>query len=584
MTTTVEPEAWQRNVAEHSDPRLAGPRDPGWWYTGLSPEPGQCPGVDATGRITSLPYPDLSTCSRADVIDYFNNTWTLHDVLFAGLDTTEAFYRPPSHGLRHPMIFYYGHTAALYINKLRVAGFRAEPIDAYLEDVLETGVDENSWDDMSKKEMLWPSVAQVHAYRSVVYRTVLDVIESTPFAAELSRPVKMDDQAWALFLSMEHDRIHLETSSVLIREMPLRLVRRPEAWPAPAPMRRTTASGRPVPGSYPNNGLVPIPGRTVRLGKPATFPSFGLDNEYGSRHLEVGDFETSRCLVSNGEYHEFVADGGYRRPELWSAEGERRRRFRNTKWPRWWMPTGPTGLHAFRLRTTFDEIDMPWNWPVAVNYHEAKAFCVWRGAKDGRTYRLPTEQEYWLVRDLPARPQVADDTVMHCTGAQLRERGVNFNLAWGSECPVDNSPATRHGVHDAGGNLFVWSEEPFNPLDGFEPHPYYEDLSVPSFDGQHQMIFGGCFISTGNLASIWSRHFYRPHFLQQAGIRLVAPSTGKPGGDDRPNLAAVIQAVPGGGLVLVIGPWDASATLAGGFDLITTTTDDDVDIAVWRKR
>ena len=38
----------------------------------------------------------------------------------------------------------------------------------------------------------------------------------------------------------------------------------------------------------------------------------------------------------------------------------------------------------------FDVIDMPWDWPVEVNYHEAKAYCHWKGPD----YRLPTEAEH----------------------------------------------------------------------------------------------------------------------------------------------------------------------------------------------
>lgn len=54
--------------------------------------------------------------------DYFDNTWMLTESLFAGLQGEGAFMRAPLHGLRHPMVFYYGHTAALYVNKLRAAG------------------------------------------------------------------------------------------------------------------------------------------------------------------------------------------------------------------------------------------------------------------------------------------------------------------------------------------------------------------------------------------------------------------------------------------------------------------------------
>ena len=45
----------------------------------------------------------------------------------------------------------------------------------------------------------------------------------------------------------------------------------------------------------------------------------------------------------------------------------------------------------------YDVIDMPWDWPVDVNYHEAKAFCKWKGPE----YRVPTEAEHNRIRGDP---------------------------------------------------------------------------------------------------------------------------------------------------------------------------------------
>jgi hypothetical protein len=69
------------------------------------------------------------------VLDYFDNTWTLTEVLFAGLQGSEAFLRQPYHQLRHPMMFYYVHPAVLYVNKFRVAGLMTEGLDQYCEQV-----------------------------------------------------------------------------------------------------------------------------------------------------------------------------------------------------------------------------------------------------------------------------------------------------------------------------------------------------------------------------------------------------------------------------------------------------------------
>lgn len=43
---------------------------------------------------------------------------------------------------------------------------------------------------------------------------------------------------------------------------------------------------------------------------------------------------------------------------------------------------------------------MPWNWPVDVNYLEAKAFCNWKAAKTGLPVRMPMEGEYAKLREL----------------------------------------------------------------------------------------------------------------------------------------------------------------------------------------
>jgi hypothetical protein len=52
--------------------------------------------------------------------------------------------------LRLPLIFYYGHTSAVYVNKLCLGGLidPSERVDPELESTFETGVDEMSWDDI----------------------------------------------------------------------------------------------------------------------------------------------------------------------------------------------------------------------------------------------------------------------------------------------------------------------------------------------------------------------------------------------------------------------------------------------------
>lgn len=53
-----------------------------------------------------------------------------------------------------------------------------------------------------------------------------------------------------------------------------------------------------------------------------------------------------------------------------------------------------SSLYTSRYRAMYDLLEMPWGWPVEVNYHEAKAFCHWKGEE----YRMPTEAEYTRMR------------------------------------------------------------------------------------------------------------------------------------------------------------------------------------------
>jgi len=504
---------------------LHGPRSKEWW-TGKAPIAGVCPGVEADGKIYSLPQLTFTkgNITKEALQAYFDNTWTLTEVLFASLQGEETFMRPPYHDLRHPMIFYYGHPAALYINKLRVGGLLKEPINEYFESIFETGVDEMSWDDLSKNKMPWPSVASVHKYRQKVYSTVSNVIAN--LTQEELNSINQSSPLWSLVMSFEHERIHLETSSFLINELPVDLLRFPEGFPSYHPLARQVDEVlSPVQGQhFPTNEMIQIPAQTVTIGKSREFPSFGWDNEYGHRAFSIPTCRVSKFKVTNGEFLAFVKDGGYARNELWSENGWKWRAYRNVKWPYMWQRKGPQGKHEYELRQLFDITPMVWDLPVVVNFHEATAFAKWKSLQTGTKMRLLTEPEHHAIRgqETAAANEVAMDHAVVSGGhANMTQGSYNTNLAYSSMSPVTACHPNTLGFHDVFGNAWEWTEDYFAALPGFEVHPYYEDFSTPCFDGQHHVIQGGSFISTGNEASIHARYHFRPHFYQHASFRLV---------------------------------------------------------------
>lgn len=487
----------------------------GWW-TGLAPD--KCPGFDSERQcLTALPLLNLKICTRQDVLDYFNNTWTLTELIFQSLKTEEAYIRPPYHQLRHPLIFYYGHPAVLFVNKLRLAGLVHGALDLYLEKVLETGVDEMSWDDLSKNEMNWPSVASVHAYRKKVYNLIHQLIETHPDLEKRGGDLQ-SSPLWALWMGFEHEKIHFETTSVLIRELPVEDVERPRFWPPLHPSAEGNFSPRPQAGvDFTPSSWLSHKGGAVHLGKAKDAESYGWDNEYGRREIQLRDFQFTETQISNGEFYEFVADGAYVRDEYWSSEGLAWRKFRNTKRPTFWGAVGPEGSHEYELRTVFEFIPMPWRWPVEVNFHEAQAYCRWKMKKDKASlhYRLLTEAEFNLLRGSQDDPVLQRKSYRDYSSAPLSK--INFNFVWSS--PGEVSPQIE-------GNVWHWLEDQFNPLENFEVHPLYDDFSSPCFDGKHQMILGGSFISCGHEASRWARFHFRPHFYQHSGFRIAATLDG----------------------------------------------------------
>ncbi len=428
---------------------------------------------------------------RSEIRDYFHQSYSLDEQLYETLARDGAFYLR-AEPLRHPPIFYLGHTAVFYINKLIVARIIAERIDPHFESMFAIGVDEMSWDDLNDENYHWPKVAEVKAYRDQVRALVDKVIETLP----LTLPIDWNNPFWAVMMGIEHSRIHLETSSVIIRRLPLDQVRQLPLWEI------CTESGE-----APQNELLPVAGDKVSLGKSKEHPLYGWDNEFGLHHFNVEDFEASRYLVSNQEFLKFVAAGGYRDESCWTEEGWRWVNFSKAGQPLFWIKDGDN----YRLRTMAREIAMPWDWPVEVNYLEAKAFCNWRAQETGLPIRLPTEDEWYRLHDLHEIPDQP----------YWKKAPGNINLEyWASPCPVNHF--AFNAFYDLIGNVWQWTETPITGFTGFEVHPYYDDFSTPTFDTQHNLIKGGSWISTGNEATRDARYAFRRHFFQHAGFRYVA--------------------------------------------------------------
>jgi ergothioneine biosynthesis protein EgtB len=150
----------------------------------------------------------------------------------------------------------------------------------------------------------------------------------------------------------------------------------------------------PRPPAVPTTWL-PVRGGIVPLGHEATLDgSFHFDNE-GPRHeVLLRDFELASRPLSCGDFQAFIADGGYRRSELWLSMGWDWVRAGHRRAPLYWQDDGRS-VYTLQGCVPIE----PDATLAHLSYYEADAYARWAGA------RLPTEAEWeHAARQQPVSP------------------------------------------------------------------------------------------------------------------------------------------------------------------------------------
>ncbi len=436
--------------------------------------------------MTDAHIPQLDNCSSTTLLKYFENSWELEETLMKSLVKEETFYLNPD-PLRNKLIFYLGHSAVFYINKLIQVGLIKSRINPQYETLFEIGVDPETPAELEVaiQGVNWPDIKKVWEYRNKARAEITTIINKTP----LDLPIHQQHPIWALLMGIEHSRIHVETSSMLLRQLPVENLKRPQGW-----------NYAPTNGEIPHHQMREVPGGVVKLGKRQDDLTFGWDSEYGHLEVEVKPFLASQYLITNGEFLEFVQDGGYNNVNYWHTESWTWKQLYNIQYPKFWIHQE----NNYRYRATFDELDLPLDWPVEVNHYEAMAFCRWKG----KNTRLMTEAEWHQALKISADSSLANN--------------YNLNLQFISPTPVGMfSENHQSGLSDLRGNVWEWLGETFKPLPGFKTHHLYEDQSAPFFDDKHFMMLGGSWATNGTMALPCYRNWFRPYFYQHVGFRVA---------------------------------------------------------------
>jgi ergothioneine biosynthesis protein EgtB len=333
-----------------------------------------------------------------------------------------------------------------------------------------------------------PTVAEVGAYRAAVDDAMQELLDGDP-APAVAELVEL-----GLHHEQQHQELLLGDAKHLLAQNPLR-----PAYHA--------VDHVPTPVDVLGWGWVEHPGGIVAVGHDGR--GFTFDNELPRHDVLLPPFALADRSVTAGEWRSFMADGGYRRPELWLSDGWHAVQDQGWEAPLHWEPSADRGAGEWDLFTLGGLRPVDPSEPVVhVSYYEADAYARWAG------HRLPTEQE-WEAIAHPMASEFAD-----CVGAF-----VDDHLADGSAIHPRPAGAHRPGgpPRQLFGDVWEWTASAYLPYPGFSPAPgAVGEYNGKFMSGQHVLRGGSCATPAGHLRTTY-RNFFPPAARWAfSGVRLAS--------------------------------------------------------------
>jgi gamma-glutamyl hercynylcysteine S-oxide synthase len=434
---------------------------------------------------------------RHQLLERVSDARRRSDQLFEIVRSDSMYERPIPE--RHRIIFYVGHLEAFDWNLLHENILGLKSFQPEFDRLFAFGIDPVGGGLPSDQASDWPSIEVVRDYVSRI-RAALDekLADGSLESSGATRDGFPVDTL--LNVAIEHRLMHVETLAYMLHQLP---------FDRKVPQRSLLGfAAEPV--AY---RMVEIPGGTVTLGLRRGGEEFGWDNEYARHTKHVPAFEIDQYEVTNRQYLDFMAAGGYDTRRFWSDADWNWKTAHTISHPVFW-----TEKHdGWRYRTMFEEIPLAMDSPVYVSQAEAAAYARWAGKL------LPTEEQWQR-----AAYGAADGTERNYPWGNEAPNSKlgNFDFGHWSPTPVNAFPAggSAFDVHDMLGNGWEWTSTVFNPFPGFEPFPFYRGYSADFFDGKHFVMKGGSPRTAACMLRPTFRNWFQAHYQYvYAGFRCVNP-------------------------------------------------------------
>ena len=236
-------------------------------------------------------------------------------------------------------------------------------------------------------------------------------------------------------------------------------------------------------------GWIEYPGGIRQVGHAGD--SFAWDNEFPRHEVLIHPFRLADRLVTNAEWLDFIADGGYETASLWLSDGWAWRESESVEAPLYWQRDG----EAWTTLTLGGVREVRAEEPVThLSFYEAAAFAEWSGA------RLPTEFEWEVAaHGIPLEGNFASSGRLH-------------------PAPAPAGP----GLVQLFGDVWEWTRSDYAPYPGFAPAAGALGEYNGKFMCNQRVLRGGsCATPAGHLRPSY-RNFFPPSARWQfAGLRLA---------------------------------------------------------------
>ncbi|HIF97379.1 MAG TPA: ergothioneine biosynthesis protein EgtB [Myxococcales bacterium] len=345
-----------------------------------------------------------------------------------------------------------------------------------------------------------PDLPTVLEYRTAVDEAILQGLESGSFRL---------DQLGIVELGIHHEQQHQE----LILTDVLHLLSQNPLYPA----YRSD-----LPGAEPCEvpALHWYPGAEGIQSVGHSGLNFGFDNE-GPRHkILLHPHEIGSRLVNNQEFRDFIDDDGYKRPELWLAEGWALKEEQGWEAPLYWIE-GEGAWQHFSLAGLGALIPSE---PVShISYFEADAYAKWSDA------RLPLEGEWELTAHTPQAEDNLLESGIYCpTGvASAFSSAAAFTNATSTTAASTTATSTTAARITARpsqlfGDVWEWTSSAYQAYPGYRAGPgALGEYNGKFMANQYVLRGGSCVTPRQHIRSTY-RNFFPAHARWQwSGLRLA---------------------------------------------------------------